>query len=118
MSCKICTYLGETCQGMYKDCPPKEENSLINDMELHDILHYILYLDIVKNNEMHNFLYFKNRFENATVYDLLVNEAICILDKLTDDIDIIVNKEKPENRQKKRENLNELITLCEKIAGV
>ncbi len=122
MNCRICTELGEECRGMYNDCPPKEEETPeeeeMDKMELHDILHLIIYMDIVKYNETDNVVYFKSRLANETVDDELKNDAICILDKLSDEIEDLISYEEPEKQKERRENLNMLVTLCEGIIGV
>jgi len=120
MTCRICTELGETCQGMYRDCPQKEEDESMDSMKLHDVLEE-LHIDVVKYNEMHNFEYFKKRLEKRLeeITDELKNEAICILENLTiEEIDDFVNEEEPEKREKRRENLESFLSLCEQIVGV
>ncbi len=125
MSCRICTELGEECRGMYNDCIQKEEETPeeeMNKMELHDILHLIIYVDIVKYNETHNIAYFKSRLANETTNkttnDKLKNDAMCILDKLIDEIEDFVSYEKPETQEIRRKNLNALVDMCEEIVGV
>jgi hypothetical protein len=90
----------------------------MDHMELHDILHHILYSEIVNHNEMGNLDYFKTRLENEPITDELKNDALCILDKMTDDFEDLVHIVQTENQEKRRENLNSLVSLCEKIVGV
>ncbi len=93
-------------------------NMVLDNMEMNDILHIILYIDIVKHNEIHNVDYFKARLKNNPIDDKLKNDAICILEKLNDEMENLVNEECPEYQDIRRENLNILVSLCEQIVDI
>ena len=122
MTCRICTELGEECRGEYKDCPQieKTEKEIFDETELSDFLHDVLAIDIIKYNETHNVDYFKQRLDNEPSTEDLVSEAVSILADLlgNEDLEDQVGMEEPEDQPKRRENLNALVEICEKIAGV
>ena len=82
-----------------------------------------LYVDLAKILDAIGSTATPERLENdiigLTYSELLKNEAMCVLDELTDeDIDIKVLVEEPEHKEQRRQNLNLLVSLCEKIVGV
>jgi hypothetical protein len=92
----------------------------MDNMELVDILSEILYPEIVNNNNVSNVRYFKQRMKNEPVSEELMNEAIGILEELLNSggLEYQINNERPENRQNRKKNMNKLISICEKLAGV
>lgn len=104
----------------YWDCIEYENNQYYDNMSLADYLHMILFVDIVRNNLTHNVNYFKQRLENESITEDLVGEAMEILEILlnSDNLEKIVESERPEQQNLRRENLNMLVKICEKIVGV
>jgi hypothetical protein len=92
----------------------------MDNMALVDILNNILYPEVVGGNDMTNIGYFKQRMENEPVSEELMSESIGILEELLNsgELEQYVSAEKPENRQKRRANLNEFVKICETLAGV
>ena len=87
-------------------------------MKLVDILGDIIYPEIIEFDDITNVEYFKTRMKTEPIGEELINEAIGILDELlnTEELEKQINKS--QDKQKRRKNLNELVDLCEKIAGV
>jgi hypothetical protein len=92
----------------------------MNTMELVDILTDILYPQIIECNDTTNVRYFEQRMKNESVTSELMDEAVGILEELLNagELEQYVNAERPENRETRRKNLNQLVSICEKLAGV
>lgn len=90
----------------------------LNSMELVDILRDVLYVEIVEYDNMSTVAYFKQRMENESVTPELMSESIGILEELLNCDELEKMVDVSENKQSRRKNLNELVTICEKLAGV
>ena len=77
----------------------------MKNISFHNLLD-ILYVDVVKYNEIHNIDYFKKKTENVNVDDNIKNKIKHICDE------IIVNINKYPDR---KDNLNMFLEILQKI---
>jgi len=87
-------------------------------MKLVDILIDIIYPEIMVFDDITNVRYFRIRMQNEPVTEELMDEAVGILEELLNSGGLEEEVNRSQDKQKRKKNINELVSLCERIAGV